>query len=42
MSLTYIKNKGGPKIQPWDTPQETDAGLGKLFPKLTRKELLEK
>ena len=42
MSLTYIKNKSGPKIQPWDTPQETDAGLGKLFPKLTRKELLEK
>ena len=42
MSLTYIKNKSGPKIEPWDTPQETETGLGKLFPKLTRKDLLEK
>ena len=25
MSLTYIKNKSGPKIEPWGTPQETDA-----------------
>ena len=26
MSLTYIKNKSRPKIEPWGTPQETDTG----------------
>ena len=26
MSLTYIKNKSGPKIEPWGRPQNTDAG----------------
>ena len=41
MSLTYIKNKSGPKIEPWGTAQDTDAGWEKLFLKLTRKDLLE-
>ena len=26
MSLTYVKNKMDLKIEPWGTPQETDAG----------------
>ena len=42
MSLTYIKNKSGPIIEPWVTPQDIDAGLEKLFSKLTRKDLLER
>ena len=42
MSLTYIKNKSGPKIEPWVTLQDIDAGLEKLFSKLTRKDLLER
>ena len=41
MSLTYIKNKSDPKIEPWYTPQDTDAGWEILFPKLTRLNLLE-
>ena len=42
MSLTYIKNKSGPRIEPRGTQQDTDAGLEKLFPKLTRNDLLDK
>ena len=42
MSLTYIKNNRGPKIEPWATPQDTDVGLERLFPKLTRKDQLER
>ena len=34
MSLTYIKNKSGPRIEPWGTTQDTDAGREKLLPKL--------
>ena len=26
VSLKYIKNKSGPRIEPWGTPQDTDAG----------------
>ena len=36
MSLTYITNKSSPKIDPWDKPQNTDAGYEKLFPKLSK------
>ena len=25
MLLTYLKNKSGPKIELWGTPQDTDA-----------------
>ena len=45
MSLTYIKNNSGPndpKIEPWGTPQDTDAGREKLFPQLTGKDLLKR
>ena len=42
MSLTDIKNNSGPKIELWGTPQDTDACLEKLFPELTRKDLLER
>ena len=42
MSLTYIKNKSDPRIEPWGTLQNTDAGWEKVFPKLTRNDLLDK
>ena len=40
MSLTNIKNKSGPRIEPCGTPQDTDAGSEKLFP--ARNDLLDK
>ena len=42
MPLTYIKNKSGPVIKPGSRLQGTDAGLEKLFLKLTRNDLLNK
>ena len=42
MSFAYIKNESGPKIEPWHTPQDTDAGWANLFSKLIRKDLLER
>ena len=40
--MTHIKNKIGPKIEPWGAPQDTDVGWEKIFRKLTRKDLLER
>ena len=42
MSLAYVKNMSSPKIDPWDTLQDTDAGWEKLFPKSTKNDLLDK
>ena len=42
MTLTYIKNKSDPKIEPWVTSQDTDEGWGNLFPKLIRNDSLDK
>ena len=42
MSFTYIKNESLPRIKPWFTPQDTDAGLEKLFPNSIWKDLLDK
>ena len=40
MSLTYIKNKSVPRMEPCGTPQDTDAGSEKLFS--ARNDLLDK
>ena len=40
MSLTYIKNKSGPRMEPCGTPQDTDTGWEKLF--YARNDLLDK
>ena len=42
MPLTYIKNNSGPRIEPWGTPQDTDAVWKQLFPKLTGNDILDK
>ena len=34
-----IKNKSGPKIEPFGTQQDADAGWEKLFPKLPQKKI---
>ena len=39
MSLTYIKNNSGPRIEPWGTLRDTDPGWEKLSPKLSRNNL---
>ena len=38
-AIDIYKNKSGPKIEPWRTPQDTDAGWEKSYPKVTRKDL---
>ena len=40
MSLTYKRNKRGPRIEPWGTPHSSFPGSEKLFSTLTRNVLL--
>ena len=42
VSFKYIKSKSGHNTDAWGTPQNTDAGWEKLFPELTKYDLLDK